>query len=118
MALRIEKMASEAVGVAHEDGKTEYIIVDQDMSYRMLVVLQYVGSFQVPFTDECVEYILYDKHRDFLNYMIKQVETVVEEIPHDTACLRIRTMIHCLNYPLPYLDSYVTNPPSVRSESN
>lgn len=110
------------ISVTHEDGKTEYITVDHDMSYRMLVVLQYVGSFQVPFTDECVEYILYDKHREFLDHMIKQVEGLLDKTSYGqidkdkiSRDLEYTVMKTNMNYSLPYLDSYVANPPSVRS---
>ena len=96
------------ISVTKADGTTD----------RMLVVLQYLGSFEVPCTDECIEYILYDGHRNFLNHMIDRVEELAEKTPHGAisrdiveASLSIAVFKQLVNHKLPYLNSYVTNPP-------
>ena len=105
--------------VSNENGTvTHRIQADKDVQYRMLVVLQYLGSFEVPFTDECVEYILYDGHRNFLNHMIDKVEELAEKTPRGAisrdiveTSLNIAVFKQLVNYKLPYLNSYVDNPP-------
>ena len=106
------------ISVTKADGVTERIEVDRDVQYRMLVVLQYLGSFEVPCSDECIEYILYDGHRNFLNYMIDRVEELAEKTPHGAisrdiveTSLNIAVFKQLVNYKLPYLNSYVDNPP-------
>ena len=46
------------ISVTKADGITERIEIDKDVQYRMIVVLQYLGSFEVPCTDECIGIIV------------------------------------------------------------
>ena len=106
------------ISVTKADGTTDRIQVDRNVQYRMLVILQYLGSFEVPCTDECIEYILYDGHRNYLNHMIDRVEELAEKTPHGAisrdiveASLSIAVFKQLVNHKLPYLNSYVDNPP-------
>lgn len=106
------------ISVTKVDGTTDRIQVDRNVQYRMLVVLQYIGSFKVPFTDECIEYILFDGHRNFLNHMIDRIEELAEKTPHGAisrdiveTSISIAVFKQLVNHKLPYLNSYVDNPP-------
>lgn len=114
------------IAVTKADGTTDRISVNEKVKYRMVLVLQYTGSFEVPFTDECVEYILYDGRDKFTSYMnnnikSKSVSNAIEGVSDDLNRVLSDMSIavgapftilkNALEHNYPYYNSYVTNPP-------
>lgn len=80
-----------SIMVTKTDGTMDKIICTSEIRSRMLDVLQYIGSFKVPFTDDFLDYILYGTELGIINA--------------DTKLL--------VNSELPYLNEYFRNPPEV-----
>ena len=112
--------------VAKSDKTTDRIIVNEKVKYRMTSVLQYIGSFEVPFTDECIEYILYDGRDKFLSYMntnIKEnpnfgtIEGVSDDLNKVLSDMSVSVgapfviLKNALESNYPYYNSYFKDPP-------
>lgn len=80
-----------SIMVTKTDGTMDKIICTSEIRSRMLDVLQYIGSFKVPFTDDFLDYILYGTELGIINA--------------DTKLL--------VNSELPYLNEYFRNTPEV-----